>query len=149
MTFSPTMQVFEVQTHSEDAENLERWRNSKRSKVRRKNIMKDSALVPLKSFRISTFGLNNSDSINYQIWKKKLRKFRATSWVVKICTDFVFCQNTFVSSFWINNLLHFCRLYWGRNGLFFVNFDWFWSCFGPFQCLRDSIWRCLYERKKI
>ena len=107
MTFSPTMQVFEVQTHSEDAENLERWRNSKRSKVRRKNIMKDSALVPLKSFRISTFGLNNSDSINYQIWKKKLRKFRATSWVVKICTDFVFCQNTFVSSFWINNLLHF------------------------------------------
>ena len=93
------MQVFEVQTHSEDAENLERWRNSKRSKVRRKNIMKDSAVVPLKSFRISTFGLDNSDSINYQIWKKKLIKFRATSWVVKICTDFVFCQNTFVSSF--------------------------------------------------
>ena len=25
---------------------------------------------------------------NYQMWSEKLRKFRTTSWVVKICTDF-------------------------------------------------------------
>ena len=53
-------------------------------KVKKKRVKKPNSdiLNPMQLF-------HNSDSQKHKVWQKKLRKFRTTSWVVRVCTDFV------------------------------------------------------------
>ena len=53
-------------------------------KVKKKRVKKPNSdiLNPMQLF-------HNSDSLKHKVWQKKLRKFRTTSWVVRVCTDFV------------------------------------------------------------
>ena len=52
-------------------------------KVKKKRMKKSKSDIPNPMILF-----NNSDSLKHKVWHKKLRKFRTTSWVVRVCTDF-------------------------------------------------------------
>ena len=86
VTFNPMMQVFEVDDFNNDFDDII---SNKKSKSRRKKLKKPR-IVPTTNQVLSSNlnNCNNMESTAYKLWRKKLRKFRTTSWVVRVCTDF-------------------------------------------------------------
>ena len=88
VTFSETNQVHEIQTENEASTVGKFAHKLRRSKRKSKKNDLGKAVEMLK---LSSFSLDGSlpADVNYKILMKKLRKFRTTSWVVRVCTDFV------------------------------------------------------------
>ena len=88
VTFSETNQVHEIQTENEASTVGKFAHKLRRSKRKSKKNDLGKAVEMLKLSSLSLFGSLPAD-VNYKILMKKLRKFRTTSWVVRVCTDFV------------------------------------------------------------
>ena len=87
VNFSETNQVYEIQTENQATtlgKCTQKLRRSKR-KSKKTDIGKD-----VEKLKLSSLSLNGSFpvEVNYKILLRKLRKFRTTSWVVRVCTDF-------------------------------------------------------------
>ena len=88
VTFSETNQVHEIQTENEASTVGKFAHKLRRSKRKSKKNDLGKAVEMLKFSSLSLDGSLPAD-VNYKILMKKLRKFRTTSWVVRVCTDFV------------------------------------------------------------
>ena len=88
VTFSETDQVHEIKAENQGSSMGKYTQKLRRSKRKSKKSDLGKAVEMLKLSSLSLDGSLPAD-VNYKILMKKLRKFRATSWVVRICTDFV------------------------------------------------------------
>ena len=88
VTFSETNQVHEIQTENE-ASTVGKFAHKLRRRKRKSK--KNDLGKAVEMLKLSSFSLDGSlpADVNYKILMKKLRKFRTTSWVVRVCTDFV------------------------------------------------------------
>ena len=87
VTFSDTNQVYEIHTENEASTLGKYAQKLRRSKRKSKKTDIGKAVELLKLSSLSLDGSFPSD-VNYKILMRKLRKFRTTSWVVRVCTDF-------------------------------------------------------------
>ena len=83
--FSDTNQVHEIALENEVSPVGLRLRRSKR-KAKKQDMNKAVEMLKLSSLSLDS---SLPAEVNYKILLKKLRKFRTTSWVVRVCTDFV------------------------------------------------------------
>ena len=86
--FSETDQVHEIAAENESGtvgKYIQKLRRSKR-KAKKQDLNKAVEML-----KLSSLSLDGSlpAQVNYKMLVKKLRKFRTTSWVVRVCTDFV------------------------------------------------------------
>ena len=77
------MEVFEAETDDEEFNiPVKRKPKPKKKKSTQTKFVSLSKHVPIPS------DIKSMDLDNYKMWKRKLNKFRTTSWVVRVCTDF-------------------------------------------------------------
>ena len=88
VTFSERDEVHEISTEYDGGVVGKLAQKLRRSKRRSKKTDLGRAAVDM--LKLSSLSLNGSlpADVNYKILMKKLRKFRTTSWVVRVCTDF-------------------------------------------------------------
>ena len=79
------MEYFEIEEESSTCDiNEPNVRKSNRRRLKKKACHSGAFLLHQLSQNI----LIDTKSSKFHMWSDKLRKFRSTSWVVKICTDF-------------------------------------------------------------
>ena len=81
------MEYFKIEEESTESSDINEpnIRKSNRRRLKKKAACHSGAFL---LHQLSKNILIDTESSKYQMWSDKLRKFRSTSWVVKICTDF-------------------------------------------------------------